>query len=67
MSHTEQTYGWPTLFTSFLSQIEEADLAAAVQTRRAGKAEDEVETLKAELSEAQRQIKELGASCLACI
>jgi len=43
-------------------QVDEADLAAAVQTRRAASAESQLETLKAELADAQRQIKELGAS-----
>lgn len=46
----------------FPVQVDEADLAAAVQTRRAASAESQLETLKAELADAQRQIKELGAS-----
>jgi len=43
-----------------LLQVEEADLAAAVQTRRAGKAENEIEILRAQLAEAQREAKELA-------
>lgn len=39
---------------------EEAELAAAVQTRRAAAAEKEVALLKDQLAEAQRQVKELG-------
>eukprot|EP00983_Pelagomonas_calceolata_P106578 1159246-Pelagomonas_calceolata.AAC.1 len=47
-------------FSSGYPRVEEADLAAAVQTRRAGKAENEVEVLKAQLAEAQREVKELA-------
>ncbi|KXZ51052.1 hypothetical protein GPECTOR_14g39 [Gonium pectorale] len=40
-------------------RLEEAELAAAVQTRRAVSAESEVAILKEQLAEAQRQVKEL--------
>lgn len=41
-------------------QVEEAELAAAVQTRRASSAESEVSLLKEQLAEAQKQIKDLS-------
>ncbi|KAJ9507649.1 hypothetical protein QJQ45_019177 [Haematococcus lacustris] len=42
------------------SKTEEAELAAAVQTRRASHAEAEVALLREQLADALKQVKELG-------
>jgi hypothetical protein len=45
---------------ALLRRTEEAELAAAVQTRRAAAAEGELHAAKAQLADAQRQVKELS-------
>jgi hypothetical protein len=45
---------------SLLRRADEAELAAAVQTRRAATAEGELHAARAQLADAQRQVKELA-------
>lgn len=45
---------------ALMRRAEEAELAAAVQTRRAAAAEGELHSLKSQLADAQRQVKELS-------
>lgn len=45
---------------ALLTRAEEAELAAAVQTRRAAAAEAEVDGLQKRLEQAEKQVKELG-------
>lgn len=48
------------LFEDLQRRLEEADLAATVQTRRAAAAEAELTLLRAQLEEAQSQVKQLS-------
>ena len=48
------------LICVFVTRLEETELVATVQTRRASTAESELRMLRQQLQAAQKQIKELG-------